>query len=1414
MGNGPAAGPQTDPKVMIQVLRGRSSSKTRELKGTTLLVGSDAQCDVQMRSVEVAPKHCLIQRTVGRVKAQQLDPNYPVLLNGAAVEEATLADGDKLTIGPFEIGLCIEGGAPVEPAEHIEPVAEAPPTAAPADEKLRRIMADMNIHTPIRAEAAATSQTAPTGESVSSVPSVSSASDASVLPAPADESETKEQTDDSAGAAPVTTADRETSEAHEQAATVSNAPDLVKLAPDMVQSAYPEHPRVTQLRAEFDELRYSDSELRQEMRRREREVLEQARQVEESRKDMRHRRERMAKQRTILEQTYKDQAERELQLNRRTEEIQSREVDIRQTAQELETRRVDLTEALLEYDRSRQVYDQNRGKFYRLRRRLVEQYRRRRAEIADAVEEYERQLADAHEQKRQLDRETELCGQTAKELGQRRVQVDRQATESKAKAQELARREQQLVDNTAKLEQQLNNVRIKERTLERLGAELDRRKEEISKQETETKADHESARQELDRAQKALADANQRLNEAEGKKQVLEKQENHLKERARELEAQRVHYLQREQELARQSADIEEKDGVFRANLEQLQQRERELGIREGALEEQTRLIRQSEQELARLGELNAQAQAELNRRTAEFEKRAQVLLSEFQSEREQIESQKLHVEQERQASEQDRQQLNADKQSWVARTAELRELSIEAAESTSIAQARQRRLRAIEAELKTREDDLREREEICATETMRLDEGRGEVQALLESTSQKAIEIRQRAEELDRKSRALDERQEAIVQREEAWCNEVERRRAELEESERTLKQERAQIDRQSMAQRRHTKKFRDIGAKMARRRKQAFVQVQAFEQRCADYQKELDAFLKDRNVVRGAVQDCVDQATQREHEMLGWMQSVGNDKDQLAHLRLEMREQLAQLSGLALDAGATGGDNASGEGDSESTGANAAAVQSQLKNLEQCFVQWAARLAESERCREDFERDLAYRRTQAEKSTGQLNRLLQLVDPGAEIAPPAVQPVSVAHEPRPPTDVGLTWEQLTTPKPPQAIETKPDEVVTADATVDENADVESAPEAIELPAIENTEEQAADEAVTAQSTEPSNERLIEQLVDAEIADEDALRTHAEAAGRDEVALPDKLVAEGVVTQFQLDCLANDRTEDLRIGAAAVLDLVHRGSVATVCKVRVPNVERPVALRLLDARLCRDQDMRNSFKITAGSVESLQHENIAAGYGFFETDDRFGSLVELVDGKSIEDLLATEVAPEKVVGYCTQAVRALSAAHSQGLFHGNLRPGCVRVTDGVVKLLGYGEPEWLNRIHRCERPRKFASYAAPELSSTESGADVRDDVYALGKMFLELATGTKLGVDTDVPELSSGAIDGYPKEFGRLLMQMAAPRREDRCQSVKALLSALESVWHSLDSASDATKLTMPTTDDSTDHDEWRRAA
>jgi Tol biopolymer transport system component len=219
-------------------------------------------------------------------------------------------------------------------------------------------------------------------------------------------------------------------------------------------------------------------------------------------------------------------------------------------------------------------------------------------------------------------------------------------------------------------------------------------------------------------------------------------------------------------------------------------------------------------------------------------------------------------------------------------------------------------------------------------------------------------------------------------------------------------------------------------------------------------------------------------------------------------------------------------------------------------------------------------------------------------------------------------------------------------------------------------------------------------------------------------------------------------------------IGPYQVVTLIGAGAMGQVYRARDARLNRDVALKVLPEVVELDSDRMARLKREAQMLAALNHPNIAAIYGFEESQGRHALVLELVDGPTIADLVARgPMALADAVGLARQIADALEAAHDKGIIHRDLKPANIKVTGtGVVKVLDFGLAKVWNRA--AEAP--FA--ASPTLTATALGErailgtpaymspeqargrplDKRTDIWSFACVLFEMLTGrTAFGGET-----------------------------------------------------------------------------
>jgi eukaryotic-like serine/threonine-protein kinase len=212
------------------------------------------------------------------------------------------------------------------------------------------------------------------------------------------------------------------------------------------------------------------------------------------------------------------------------------------------------------------------------------------------------------------------------------------------------------------------------------------------------------------------------------------------------------------------------------------------------------------------------------------------------------------------------------------------------------------------------------------------------------------------------------------------------------------------------------------------------------------------------------------------------------------------------------------------------------------------------------------------------------------------------------------------------------------------------------------------------------------------------------------------------------------------------RLGSYEIGALIGSGGMGEVYRARDLKLGREVAIKVLSPEAAAGPDALARFEQEARAVAALSHPNILAIHDFATANGVAFAATELLQGKSLRDLLAEGPIPvRRASAYGAAIARGLAAAHDQGIAHRDLKPENIIVTrDDHIKILDFGLARHESAMRSpaatamtMKSPTEpgtvlgTVGYMAPEQVRGET-ADWRADVFAFGAVLYEMPTGRR----------------------------------------------------------------------------------
>lgn len=243
--------------------------------------------------------------------------------------------------------------------------------------------------------------------------------------------------------------------------------------------------------------------------------------------------------------------------------------------------------------------------------------------------------------------------------------------------------------------------------------------------------------------------------------------------------------------------------------------------------------------------------------------------------------------------------------------------------------------------------------------------------------------------------------------------------------------------------------------------------------------------------------------------------------------------------------------------------------------------------------------------------------------------------------------------------------------------------------------------------------------------------------------------------------------------------------EVIGKGGFGNVWRARdqVLGVDR--AVKVLEAAAV-PRVVRERLRREARVMARIRHPHVVQAYDV----GRDFLVMEWIDGVSLQDLVRRggPLPSRWVVGWVLQVLAALTAAHSVGVIHRDVKPSNILVgRDGLARLADFG----IALIRTPDIPQITLPglgigsyvYMSPEQRADAASVGPAADLYAVGATLFHLLTAQS-PVDLNASDPSSARFHGLPEGCVRVIWQSTRFEAMDRYPDARAMARALAGCW------------------------------
>lgn len=264
-------------------------------------------------------------------------------------------------------------------------------------------------------------------------------------------------------------------------------------------------------------------------------------------------------------------------------------------------------------------------------------------------------------------------------------------------------------------------------------------------------------------------------------------------------------------------------------------------------------------------------------------------------------------------------------------------------------------------------------------------------------------------------------------------------------------------------------------------------------------------------------------------------------------------------------------------------------------------------------------------------------------------------------------------------------------------------------------------------------------------------------------------------------------------------VGPYEICEQLGQGGMATVYKAYHPDLDRHVAIKVIDATLASEKDFIERFRREARVIARFDNPHIVPVYDFGQYKGQPYYVLKLIDGQTLQERMrASPLFNFEILEIVLAVADALQYAHHGGVLHRDIKPSNVMIAqDGKIYLTDFGLAKFIESTSSLTGDRIVGTphYISPEQAQNTEKMDEGTDIYSFGVMIYEMVVGclpydgkTAFSIIEDhirrPPPLPTSIKPDLAKEVEAVILKAMAKSRSDRYESIAAMAKAFEKAW------------------------------